>query len=209
MSGSTALLIIDVQNLMFAPDNPAYDGEALLARLSALIAAARNAATPLIYVQHCDAEGSAMAHGTVGWEIHPAITPEAGDTIVQKRHPDAFHNTSLQGELEARGIRRLVAAGLQTELCVDTTCRRAFSLGYEVTLVSDGHSTWDTDLLSAAQVIAHHNRLLGECFVTPQQAQLWQKQSLRPFPNSRTNPIGAKPSRPNPRRLPWLSHSMT
>jgi len=47
-----------------------------------------------------------------------------------------------------------------TEYCVDTTCRRAISLGYDVTLVSDAHTTVDNKLLTAAQIIAHHNALL-------------------------------------------------
>jgi nicotinamidase-related amidase len=47
-----------------------------------------------------------------------------------------------------------------TEYCVDTTCRRAPTLGYDVTLVSDGHLTADSGQLKAAQIIAHHNALL-------------------------------------------------
>ncbi|MEA2594249.1 MAG: hypothetical protein QOF01_718, partial [Thermomicrobiales bacterium] len=43
-----------------------------------------------------------------------------------------------------------------------TTCRRAISLDYDVTLVADGHTTWDNDRLTAAQVIAHTNAALSE-----------------------------------------------
>jgi nicotinamidase-related amidase len=35
-----------------------------------------------------------------------------------------------------------------TQYCVDTTVRRAVSLGYEVTLVGDGHMTADSDALT-------------------------------------------------------------
>jgi nicotinamidase-related amidase len=45
-------------------------------------------------------------------------------------------------------------------VCVDTTCRRAFSLGYKVTLAQDAHSTWKTDHPTASQIIEHHNRVL-------------------------------------------------
>jgi nicotinamidase-related amidase len=51
--------------------------------------------------------------------------------------------------------------GLQTELCVDTTVRRACTLGYRITLVADGHSTLDNGVLTAAQIIAHHNATLA------------------------------------------------
>ena len=43
--------------------------------------------------------------------------------------------------------RQEIVMGAQTEVCVDTTCRRAFGLGFDVTLVSDGHSTWDNATL--------------------------------------------------------------
>jgi hypothetical protein len=90
--------------------------------------------------------------------------------VIQKHHPDAFQDTNLQPELESRGIERLVIAGIQTEYCVDTTCRRAYSLGYDVTLVKDAHSTWDTDCLTAPQIIAHHNNVLGGWFVELKEA---------------------------------------
>lgn len=63
-------------------------------------------------------------------------------------------------------VRKLVITGLQTAYCVDTTCRRAYSLGYETVLVSDGHSTLDSDILKASQIIAHHNEVLGSQFAT-------------------------------------------
>ncbi len=48
---------------------------------------------------------------------------------------------------------------------MDTTCRRAFSLGFEVTLVSDGHSTWENATLTADQIIRHTNDTLAGWFV--------------------------------------------
>jgi len=49
--------------------------------------------------------------------------------------------------------------------CVDTTCRRAFSLGFEVVLISDAHSTWDSAVLPADRIIQHTNHTLAEWFV--------------------------------------------
>lgn len=51
--------------------------------------------------------------------------------------------------------------GLMTEYCVDTTLRRAFSLGYKIEFVSDGHSTYDSVNLPAAKIIEHHNGALS------------------------------------------------
>ena len=93
-----------------------------------------------------------------------------GDLVVHKRTPDSFYGTTLQTELESRGIRKLVIAGIQSDWCVDTTVRRAYSLEYEVTVVEDAHSTCDTKILKAPQIIAHHNLIFGGRFAKLKKA---------------------------------------
>ena len=159
-----ALLIIDVQNCMFNPVEPVYNSTALLGNLQSLIDRARASNTPVIYVQHNGPAGAPHAPGEPGWALHPAIAPRPDETIVQKTTPDSFYQTTLQEELSRRGIQQLVMAGIQTDYCVDTTCRRAASEGYNVTLVSDAHSTWGDSGLRAEQIIAHHNQVLGNWF---------------------------------------------
>ena len=158
--GKTALLVIDVQADMFKPADPVHEGEALLSVISGLIERARAAGAPVVYIQHDSGPGKGLAYGTPGWEVHAAIAPRPGDIRIEKRTPDSFHETSLQQELQARSVNKLILCGMQSEFCVDTTCRRAFSLGYDVTLVSDGHSTWASKQLTADQIRAHHNRVL-------------------------------------------------
>lgn len=155
-----ALLIIDVQNGMFQEGNVVYKGERLLRNLNGLIKQARSTETPIFFIQHNAPAGKPLEYGTNGWEIHPEITPKTQDTIIQKTTPDSFFNTSLDEELKKRKIEHLVIVGIQTEACVDTTCRRAFSLEYKVTLASDTHSTWDSQDITAQQIINHHNGVL-------------------------------------------------
>jgi nicotinamidase-related amidase len=171
MADRTALLIVDVQLGMFDEDDPVYNGQELLETLGGLITRAREAGVPVMYVQHQGRAGHPLAPDAPGYPIHAAIAPRAGETIVTKRTPDSFHETTLQEELAAKGIGRIVLAGIQTELCIDTTCRRASSLGYDVTLVTDGHSTWDRGQLSAAQIIAHHNNTLEDWFAATKPAR--------------------------------------
>ncbi|MGD1996364.1 MAG: cysteine hydrolase family protein [Anaerolineae bacterium] len=161
----TALLIIDLQAGNFEESAPVHNGDALLSKVRSLVAKARAAGMPVVYIQHCGPQGAIDEPGTPGWEIHPAVAPIQGDPVIEKRHPDAFQDTDLQRELERREVKELIITGIQTEYCVDTTCRRAYSLGYEVTLVEDAHSTWDSRQLTAQQIISHHNAVLGGWFV--------------------------------------------
>jgi len=161
-----ALLIIDMQLGNFQEPNPVHNGDELLSKVESLITKARSAQMPIIYIQHKGGSGDPDEYGSKGWEIHPSIKPDKGDVVIQKETPDAFHETNLHHELESRGVKKLVIAGLQTEYCVDTTCRQAFTLGYEVILVKDAHSTWNSQILSAQQIIQHHNDVLGGWFAT-------------------------------------------
>ena len=161
-----ALVVIDTQLGMFeAPGVPPVpDGERLLQNIEGLIQRAREAGVSVIHIQHADGPGHPLERGTDGWRIHPRVTPAEGEPVVEKETPDSFLRTTLQEELASRNIGRLVLAGMQTEYCVDTTCRRAFSLGYDVTLAADAHGTWDEGNLSAARIVAHHNEVMGNGF---------------------------------------------
>jgi nicotinamidase-related amidase len=164
MPNNTALMIVDVQVGMYEESNPVANGEELLTTLGQLIVQARETDTPIIYIQHDGGEDDLLEAGKPGFPIHPDIAPEEDDIVICKQHPDSFQGTNLQLELERLEISRIVLAGIQTDYCVDTSCRRAYSLGYDVILVQDGHSTWDTEQLKASQIIAHHNEVLGNSF---------------------------------------------
>jgi nicotinamidase-related amidase len=157
MSTETALVVIDVQKGLM---EEAYQRDEILSRIDTLLARARAAQTPVIYVQHDRPRGHGLEVGTDAWQIHPAIAPRPDDPVVNKRASDAFYDTTLKQELDRRGIRHLVVVGGQTEYCVDTTVRRATTCGYDVTLVGDAHTTYDCDLLTAPQIIAYTNEVL-------------------------------------------------
>ena len=142
---------------------PVPDGERLPGSIEGLIERAREAGTTVIHIRHDGGPGHPLERGTKGWPIHPCVSPADGEPVVDKETPDSFLRTTLRDELDSRGIGCLVLAGMQTEYCVDTTCRRAFGLGYDVTLAAGAHGTWD-ETLTAAQIIAHHNEVMGNGF---------------------------------------------
>jgi nicotinamidase-related amidase len=164
MSQSTALLVIDVQNGMFDPQWPIYEEEKLLANIRKLIAQARKTDTPVIFIQHTEKEGP-LTSGLETWQIHPDLAPRLDETKIAKTTPDAFHQTRLKEILTEKAIRNLVIAGLQSEYCIDATCRRAFNLGFKTTLVSDAHSTMDSESQKASAIISHINQTLGSEYV--------------------------------------------
>jgi nicotinamidase-related amidase len=160
MSEQTALLVIDMQIDSFeVPGNPTYREAELLANIGELLSKAHAAGIPVIYIQHQEKSGPLVA-GTRGWQILPTIAPLEHDLIVPKYAEDAFLATTLEDELRARHITHLVICGSRSDFCVDTTCRSAISHGYDVTLVSDAHSTINRKVLPADLIVAHHNATL-------------------------------------------------
>jgi nicotinamidase-related amidase len=155
MNTDTALIVIDAQ---IGVVGEAYHHDEVLENIRLLLDRARTSGTPVIYVQHNEPE---MQPGMPMWPIHPTVAPRKGELVVQKESPDSFHETCLQEELAARGIKRLVITGGQTQICVDTTVRRAVAQGYDVLLASDAHTTESSETWPAEQIIAFANETLN------------------------------------------------
>jgi nicotinamidase-related amidase len=153
--GKTALLVIDVQNDVVADG---FDSDAVVERIARVVDAARTARVPVVYVQH---EDEYMQPGTEGWMIRPEIAPIDGEPIVAKKYPDSFVETTLVETLTKLGIGHLIVAGAQSDACVRATSHRALSEGYDVTLISDAHTTSEREFggvtISAEQNVAQVN----------------------------------------------------
>lgn len=155
---NTALLIIDVQSILCSGEYACHDIDNVLQRINGMSRAARDAGVPVVLIQH---EDSDMPYLSDAWQLEPRLLTDASDLKMRKTTPDSFLRTELADLLQARGIEHLVICGLQSDYCVDTTTRRALAQGYTVTLASDAHSTVDNAVLSATQISAHHNAVLG------------------------------------------------
>ena len=164
---TTSLIIIDVQNailrgLASEQRRPVIDAalDAVVARLAGVKARAKAAGVPVILVQHDGDDDHRLRTGGEGWRLRTEIAPAAGDIVVHKTASDSFYATDLQARLDALGATHLVVGGCMTPYCVDTTVRRAVSLGFDVTLLSDGHMTTDGHSLTFDQIVEHHNSVL-------------------------------------------------
>ncbi|MEI9990358.1 MAG: cysteine hydrolase family protein [Rhizomicrobium sp.] len=162
---SKALVVIDVQKVMFAmPGLPPLDGEAVVDRIAGLIAAARANGTPIFFVQHHDLEEEAMQPGQPGFAFVDKLAPQPGDDVTIKHNSSAFHGTDFDAKLKKSGIDHLVVTGMQSEYCVDSAIRGAVERGYKVTFVSDAHSTFDTKVAKAKDIVAIQNDTMNGSF---------------------------------------------
>jgi nicotinamidase-related amidase len=161
---TTALLMIDIQQGMWMEPKPPHNDQAFLKNASALLEKARSKGVPVIHIRHDGGAGDPLHEGEEGFKIRPEVAPKGNEKIVTKYHCSSFRDTGLDAELKKLGVTKLVVAGMQTDFCVDTACRVAHGLGYDVTLAEDAHTTLDNATMNAADTIAYHSGLLKDRF---------------------------------------------
>ena len=172
-----ALLIIDIQNDYFPGGAMELVGSPEAgARAGELLSAFRDRQLPVIHIQHLSTRPGAtfFLPGTQGAAIHSCVAPAAGEPVFTKHFPNAFRDTGLLAWLRERDVHQLVVAGMMTHMCVDTTVRAAFDLGFACTLVHDACATRDLAFagttVAAQQVQAAYLAALGGVFATTQTA---------------------------------------
>ena len=65
------------------------------------------------------------------------LKPTENDHVVIKRRDSAFQDTEFRVWLQSEGINLLVFTGIDTSICVETSLREGFNIGYDVALISD------------------------------------------------------------------------
>lgn len=162
---ATALVVVDVQRDFADPAGDLYvpGGEQVVPVVNAEIARAREAGATIVYTQdwhpastpHFSRDGGTWpvhcVGGTPGAEFHPALHLADGALFTRKgtggedgysafsvRDPIAgeVSPTGLDEELRARGIDRVVIAGLATDYCVRETGLDAVRLGFEAAVLT-------------------------------------------------------------------------
>ena len=99
---------------------------------------------PIFHIRHASTLPQSPLHPThVGFAFHDNVLPKDGEVIITKNVNSGFIGTDLHEQLQAKGIKTLIIAGLTTDHCVSTTTRMAGNLGYHVILLSDATATFD------------------------------------------------------------------
>lgn len=174
------MVIIDVQNYYFY-DGPGrlYEPEKAEAEIKKVLDYFRATGQPVIFIQHLfNNDGYSQSKEEL-IAVHEGIAPIPGEYIVQKSYPNSFRETTLGQILKYVGVDSVVMTGMMSHMCVDTTVRAAFDLGYQVDLITDGCTTKDLvfgDVIIPA-VTAHNAYMaaLGSNFANAMTAEEYLK----------------------------------
>jgi ureidoacrylate peracid hydrolase len=156
----TALIVVDMQNDFCAPGgyvaNLGRDVGAcgtIVPAVNALVDGARRNGVPVIWLmaEYEDADipapmlakklemgVSAISCARGSWGAAPfGVSPLPDEPVVVKHCYSGFVGTDLEAQLAARDIATLVFAGVQTNVCVDSTLRDGHSLGHYIVVAGD------------------------------------------------------------------------
>lgn len=118
--------------------------------LSDLPEAKRLRGAPEMRIGDIGPMGRILISGEVGAEIIPALSPTAGEKVIDKPGKGAFYATDLSEHLTSLGIKTLIFAGVTTEVCVQTTMREANDRGYDGLVIEDATESYFPEFKAAA-----------------------------------------------------------
>ena len=136
----SALIMIDCQNTYTRGPMELVGVQAALDQAAELLDRARSAGIPIVHIQHDDGEGGLYDVRAENGAIVDRVAPREGEPVVIKNFPNAFVGTDLHERLTG-GPQNLLLAGFMTHMCVNSTARGAFNLGYAPTVVASATAT--------------------------------------------------------------------
>ncbi len=137
-------------------ESAVWNKDQLILTINKMINKAKETGVEAVFVRDLDvAEGKGA-----GFQVHNEIHMPVDAKVFDKQATNAFHGTGLLQYLQEQQVEHVVIMGCKTQHCIDTAVRMATVNKLDVTLVGDGHSTTDSEVLNAEQIIKHHNRTL-------------------------------------------------
>ncbi len=144
----SVLLVVDVQ---VGVVSDAWEAPRVIGNVARAVARARAAGVPVIWVQHEDED---LVRGSADWQWVPDLVPAAGEMRIYKQYNSSFEATVLDAQLATLGATHIVLAGAATNWCIRATAYGALERGYDLTLVSDAHTTKSIPLEDGARIDA-------------------------------------------------------
>ncbi len=139
--GDSTLVMIDLQNTYTRGVMELEGVQAAIDEAEVLLDRARTAGIPIFHVMHDSGEGSPYDVRAEIGQIVTRVAPRDGEPVIVKAFPNSFVGTDLHEQLSADPDRDLVIAGFMTHMCVNSTARGAFNLGYRPSVVAGATAT--------------------------------------------------------------------
>jgi nicotinamidase-related amidase len=137
----SALILIDCQNTYREGVMQLEGVEPALEQCKMLLERFRAAGRPVIHIQHNAGVGTPYDVTAPIGAIAEVVAPRDGEPVVVKAYPSSFEQTNLAAILKDYGVEELTLAGFMTHVCVNSTARAAFNLGFKPTVVAAATAT--------------------------------------------------------------------
>ena len=138
---NSALIMVDCQNTYRRGVMQLTNVEPAIIEAQKLLQMARDLKVPVIHIQHDAGAGTPYDVTAEIGAISAEVAPKSGEVVVVKNYPNSFWHTNLEAQLKALGIENLVLAGFMTHVCINSTARGAFNLGFKPTVVASACAT--------------------------------------------------------------------
>ena len=137
----SALIMVDCQNTYRHGMMQLSNVEPAIIEAQKLLQMARDLKVPIIHIQHDAGVGTPYDVTAEIGQISVEVAPKNGENVITKNYPNAFIATPLEAQLKALGIENVVLAGFMTHMCINSTARGAFNLGFKPTVVASACAT--------------------------------------------------------------------
>lgn len=137
----SALVMVDCQNTYRQGLMLLTNVEPAIKEAQTLLQMARDLNIPIIHIQHDAGAGTPYDVTAEIGQISSEVAPKNGELVFTKNYPNAFIATPLEAKLKALGIENIVLAGFMTHMCINSTARGAFNLGFKPTVVASACAT--------------------------------------------------------------------
>lgn len=137
----SALIIVDAQN-SYIQGVMKLDGvDAAMQECKKLLERFRSAGQPVFHIRHDAGPGSPFDVNEHIGQIADEVAPIDGEPVITKAYPNSFAQTELDELIKPTGIKNLIITGFMSHMCINSTARGAFSLGYNPTVVASATAT--------------------------------------------------------------------
>ncbi len=174
-----ALLVIDMQKGSFTSKTPRFDTDGVVQRINELASIFREQNYPVVFIQHDGTDSGEFEKNTREWENLDELLVDSNDIRIDKYANDIFYHSKLHAQLADLNVTELMITGCATDFCVESSIQSALTKDYDITVVSNGHTTGDRPHLKAEKVVEHYNWVWQNMIPTKGRVQVKSFEEIK------------------------------